>query len=174
MQKKLLKNTEWSVLIVSFMLFLIGLVALFSATNTSEHEEFYKQIRWFLLSIPFLILIYSIDYNVILRFSGLFYLISIGLLHLKFQFSIMVHFFGPNLYLPPSMTTPGHFLPRLSSGRPLALHGHLLQVGLGSSLYSYPEGQPLLSTLLRVPFDIPADPALGEQRPSVPSPSNYD
>lgn len=80
MQKKLLKNTEWSVLIVSFMLFLIGLVALFSATNTSEHEEFYKQIRWFLLSIPFLILIYSIDYNVILRFSGLFYLISIGLL----------------------------------------------------------------------------------------------
>lgn len=86
----------------------------------------------------------------------------------------MVHFFGPNLYLPPSMIPTGHFLPRLSSGRPLALHGHLLQVGLGSSLYSYPEGQPLLSTLLRVPFDIPADPALGEQRPSVPTPSNYD
>lgn len=95
--------------------------------------------------------------------------------HLKFQFSIMVHFFGPNLYLPPSMTPAGHFLPSDSHpAAPLPCMDISSQVGLGSSLYSYPEGQPLLGTLLRVPFDIPADPALGEQCPSVPSPSNYD
>ena len=44
MKKKLLKNMEWSVLIVSVLLVCIGLVALFSATQSTEYEEFRKQI----------------------------------------------------------------------------------------------------------------------------------
>ena len=80
MKKKLLKNTEWTILIVSLLLLGIGLVALFSATQGTEYGEFKKQIQWFLFSIPFLILAYLIDYNVIARFSTVFYLVMIGLL----------------------------------------------------------------------------------------------
>lgn len=80
MKKKLLKNTEWTVLIVSLLLFVIGLVALFSATQSTEYGEFKKQIQWFLVSIPFLVLAYWIDYNVIARFSTVIYIITLGLL----------------------------------------------------------------------------------------------
>ena len=80
MKKKLLKNTEWTVLIVSLLLFIIGLVALFSATQSTEYAELKKQVQWFLVSIPFLILAYTIDYNVIARFSTIIYIIMMGLL----------------------------------------------------------------------------------------------
>ena len=80
MGKKLLKNTEWIVLVVSVMLAIIGLVALFSATQNTELAEFKKQIQWLLISIPFLILASSIDYNVIVKFSTLAYIILLVLL----------------------------------------------------------------------------------------------
>ena len=80
MGNKLLKNTEWTILIVSLILFVIGMVALFSATQGTEYEEFKKQLQWFLLSIPFLILSSVIDYNVIVRFSTIAYIILVGLL----------------------------------------------------------------------------------------------
>ena len=80
MKSKLLKNTEWSVLIVSIILFIVGAVALFSATQTTELEEFNKQIRWFIISIPFLILATIIDYNLIVKFAPLAYIVCIGLL----------------------------------------------------------------------------------------------
>lgn len=80
MGKRLLRNTEWAVLIVSILLFAIGAVALFSATQTTEYDEFKKQIQWFVISIPFLILAATIDYNVIVKFSTLGYIIVIVLL----------------------------------------------------------------------------------------------
>ena len=80
MGKKQLKNTEWIVLIVSVTLAIIGLVALFSATQNTELAEFKKQIQWLLISIPFLIIASIIDYNVIVKFSTLAYIILIVLL----------------------------------------------------------------------------------------------
>ena len=80
MGKKLLKNTEWIILIVSVTLAIIGLVALFSATQNTELAEFKKQMQWLLISIPFLILASVIDYNVIVKFSTLAYIILIVLL----------------------------------------------------------------------------------------------
>lgn len=77
--------------------------------------------------------------------------------------------FGPNLYLPPSMT-PRRHSPN-SHPLPFALHGHLLPGGAGLLPLLYPEGQPLLSTLLRDPLDIPLIQLL-EQWPLSPS-SNY-
>ena len=61
MKNKLLKNTEWSVLIYSLILFAIGAVALFSATQSTELAEFKKQLQWFAVSIPFLVLAATID-----------------------------------------------------------------------------------------------------------------
>ena len=80
MRNKFLKNTEWSVLIVSIILFIIGTVALFSATQTSDLEEFKKQLKWFAVSIPFLILVTMIDYNIIVKFSPVAYLVSLVML----------------------------------------------------------------------------------------------
>lgn len=80
MGKRLLRNTEWAVLIVSILLFTIGAIALFSATQTTEYDEFQKQMQWFLISIPFLILAATIDYNIIIKFSTLGYMIVIILL----------------------------------------------------------------------------------------------
>ena len=80
MGKKLLKNTEWVILIVSVILAIIGLIALFSATQSTEYDEFKKQLQWIAISIPFLILAFLIDYNVIIRFSSLAYIILIALL----------------------------------------------------------------------------------------------
>ena len=80
MGKKLLKNTEWSILIVSIVLCIIGAVALFSATQGTEYEEFKKQLIFIGISIPFLIIASIIDYNVIIKFSTLAYIILIVLL----------------------------------------------------------------------------------------------
>ncbi len=80
MGKKLLKNTEWTILIVSVILAIIGLIALFSATQSTEHAEFKRQIQWIIISIPFLVLASVIDYNIIVKFSTLAYIVVLGLL----------------------------------------------------------------------------------------------
>ena len=80
MGKKQLKNTEWIILIVSVTLAIIGLVALFSATQSTELGEFKKQLQWLLISIPFLIMASTIDYNIIVKFSTLAYIVMIALL----------------------------------------------------------------------------------------------
>lgn len=80
MKKRFFKNAEWSILICSLLLLVIGLVALFSATAESGYSEFKKQILWFLISIPIIIIVMLIDYNTISKFSYFFYGIFIVLL----------------------------------------------------------------------------------------------
>ena len=45
MRKRELKNMEWGLLIVAIILTTIGLIALFSATQEIEYDEFKKQIN---------------------------------------------------------------------------------------------------------------------------------
>ena len=45
MRKRELKNMEWGILIAAIILSIIGIVALFSATQETEYEEFKKQIN---------------------------------------------------------------------------------------------------------------------------------
>ena len=52
MNKRLLKNIEWGILICTILLIVIGFVALFSATQNAGYDEFKKQIMWVLVSIP--------------------------------------------------------------------------------------------------------------------------
>ena len=77
MRTKLLRNTEWTIIIVSVILLAIGVVALYSATQSTELAEFKKQIQWFFISIPFIIIVSIIDYNIIARFSPLLYVLFI-------------------------------------------------------------------------------------------------
>lgn len=80
MKKRFLRNVEWGILICSLILLLIGLVALFSATQESGYSEFKKQILWFIISIPIVIIVMLIDYNTIAKFSPFFYIVFLLLL----------------------------------------------------------------------------------------------
>ncbi len=73
MKKKFFKNMEWGILICSVLLLAIGMVALFSATQNSEHEEFIKQGIWFLVSIPVVIVLMLVDYQFLARISPILY-----------------------------------------------------------------------------------------------------
>ena len=50
MRKRELKNIEWGILVAAIILSVIGLVALFSATQETEHDEFNKQLIWLIIS----------------------------------------------------------------------------------------------------------------------------
>ena len=80
MNKRILKNTEWSILICVLILSIIGLVALYSATINSELYEFKKQCIWIIISISIMVSIMFIDYDIIARISPYLYGIFIILL----------------------------------------------------------------------------------------------
>ena len=67
MNKRIVRNAEWGILICSIILLAIGLIALFSATQETGFSEFKKQIMWFLVSIPVVIVVMLIDYNTIAK-----------------------------------------------------------------------------------------------------------
>ena len=80
MRKKIFKNIEWGILICTILLILIGLVALFSATQNAEYEELKKQIMWLCISIPIFIVVIFIDYEIVAKASPIFYGIFLILL----------------------------------------------------------------------------------------------
>ena len=80
MNKKQLKNTEWSILICTIILIIVGLFALYSASISSELETFKKQAMWVIACIPILIVMLIIDYRTIAKISIVFYILSIILL----------------------------------------------------------------------------------------------
>ena len=73
MNNKFFKNVEWKILICCVILLLIGMVALYSATQDDGNLELKKQITWALISIPVMIVVMAIDYNTIAKFSPIFY-----------------------------------------------------------------------------------------------------
>ena len=80
MRKRELKNIEWSIGIIAIILCIIGLVALFSATQEAEYDEFNKQCIWLVVSLVIGIIIMLIDYETIVKMSPLLYGIFIALL----------------------------------------------------------------------------------------------
>jgi len=80
MKKRILKNIEWSIFICCILLLIIGLVALFSATQDNNYDDLKKQIIWAGISIPIMFVVVFIDYNTIAKFSPIFYGIFILLL----------------------------------------------------------------------------------------------
>ena len=73
MRKRELKNIEWSIGIIAIILCIIGLVALFSATQEAEYDEFNKQCIWLVVSIIIMIAVMLVDYETIVKTSPIFY-----------------------------------------------------------------------------------------------------
>lgn len=80
MNRRILRSVEWGILICSIILFIIGLIALFSATQETNYSEFKKQIMWLCVSIPVIIFVLMIDYNILAKASPIFYGIFVILL----------------------------------------------------------------------------------------------
>ena len=84
MRKRELKNMEWGILIAAIILSIIGMVALFSATQETEYDDFKKQLIWFCVSIIVMVVVMLIDYEFLVKISpglyGLFILLLIGVL----------------------------------------------------------------------------------------------
>ncbi len=80
MRKRELKNIEWGLLIVAITLSIIGLVALFSATQETGYDEFKKQIVWLTVSIIIMVIVMLINYEMLVKLSPVFYGIIILLL----------------------------------------------------------------------------------------------
>ena len=80
MRKRELKNMEWGILIVALILCIIGLIALFSATQENEYDEFTKQLIWISVSVVAMIGVMFIDYEILVKISPILYGIFIILL----------------------------------------------------------------------------------------------
>ena len=80
MGKRIFKNMDYEILICTIILITIGLIALFSATQSANLIEFKRQIMWILISIPIMLIIIFIDYETIAKFSPIMYFIVISLL----------------------------------------------------------------------------------------------
>lgn len=80
MRKRELKNMEWTLLIVAVLLTAIGLIALFSATQQTEYQEFIKQAIWLAISLVIMIIVMSINYETLVKLSPILYGVFIILL----------------------------------------------------------------------------------------------
>lgn len=80
MKSRILRNIEWGILICCIALFIISCISLYSATQESNYDELKRQIMWLIISIPIMIAIICVDYNLIARISPIFYGIFLILL----------------------------------------------------------------------------------------------
>lgn len=80
MKKKILRNIEWGILVCTLLLIAIGVVALFSATQNSNYDEFKKQILWLAVSVPVMVCVILLDYDMFGKISPILYGISLLLL----------------------------------------------------------------------------------------------
>ena len=82
MLKSLLKNTDYIVLVAVFALFVIGVVAIFSAGYNTDinKDEYTKQIIWMSAVFVMMIVIWSIDYKVFDIAGYILYVINLILL----------------------------------------------------------------------------------------------
>jgi len=89
--RRLIKNFDWIIFSIAFVIVLIGILTIYSATRPigeGEHPSFYiKQAIWLIVGIMALVVMVSFDYAWLGRFSLSLYLLSVLLL-------IMVLIFG--------------------------------------------------------------------------------
>lgn len=72
MLKKILKALDYSIIIFSLALFIIGIIALYSANGGAEGDtsETMKQVAWMGVGIVTMIAIIFIDYDILRKTMG--------------------------------------------------------------------------------------------------------
>lgn len=117
MFKTLLKSTDYVVLAIILILFLIGLVGIFSAGYNTElnKDEYVKQLIWFGIMTIAMILIWAIDYTVFdIVGYGIYFFSVVLLVLVLFSSSLMGakswFNFGSFLYQPSELMKIGYIL----------------------------------------------------------------
>ena len=77
MKQRLFKNMDYGILVCTVILLVIGLVALFSATQNTDYSEFKKQIMWIGISIPVIVVVILVDYEILAKISPVIYGLSL-------------------------------------------------------------------------------------------------
>lgn len=79
MIKKIFKAMEYGIILIVFLLFVIGVIALYSANGgiESNTNEVTKQIIWFIVGIIGVIILIIIDYDILGKLWIPLYIISI-------------------------------------------------------------------------------------------------
>lgn len=82
--RRLLDNFDWSILLVAVFLSFTGVMTIYSATRpvlNIEQQSFYvRQFYWILLSLIAFFMVVSIDYRLFIRFAYLIFIFGIVLL----------------------------------------------------------------------------------------------
>lgn len=82
--RRLLQNFDWVLLLLLFLITIVSLVNLYSATypirDAGGHQIFIKQIYFFIMGYGVLLLMTTFDYHILERFAYPIYLLSLGLL----------------------------------------------------------------------------------------------
>lgn len=82
--RRLLKNFDWSILLVSLALSLLGIMTIYSSTRPildAEQQSFYlRQFYWIGLSLICFFLVVSIDYRWFIKFAYLLFIVGVMLL----------------------------------------------------------------------------------------------
>ncbi|MBI4650979.1 FtsW/RodA/SpoVE family cell cycle protein, partial [Candidatus Desantisbacteria bacterium] len=89
--RRLIKNFDYSLLIAVIFLILTGILIIFSVTSKGDKslEYFFKQIYWFVFSLIIFFIVLSINYKSFERWSYIFYFLSILLIAGVFLFHPM-------------------------------------------------------------------------------------
>lgn len=82
MFKSLLKNTDYIILVCIILLFIIGVIGIYSAGYSTDinKDEYIKQIIWFSIVLVMMIVIWTIDYNIFDFFGYALYGLNLILL----------------------------------------------------------------------------------------------
>lgn len=77
MKKNFFKNVDWIILIIPIILSVIGIISIYSATSQIGLDEFYKQLKWIGIAIPFFIIFTVIDYENLSKYGVFGYIFTI-------------------------------------------------------------------------------------------------
>ena len=82
MLKKLFKSVDFGTLFIVFVLFLIGITALYSANGgaAGDISEVWKQILWFSVGSILVVLLIMVDYTIFEKLWIPLYIVILGLL----------------------------------------------------------------------------------------------
>ncbi|MDH4027733.1 MAG: rod shape-determining protein RodA [Nitrospirota bacterium] len=82
--RRLIENFDWGILLVSVALSLIGVMTIYSSTrpllDSAQNPYFLRQLYWIILSLVAFIFVISIDYKWFIKFAYFFFAFGIVLL----------------------------------------------------------------------------------------------
>lgn len=92
--RRLLINFDWFLLVMVLLISAIGILNIYSASHNlyTRGEPLYtKQLYWLLVGLVLMVITFSVDYHTIIRYAYLIYLVGIALLFLVALYGNITH-----------------------------------------------------------------------------------